>query len=517
MEILASGKTGADKFDLRTTAPTKIWDRLSARLFAQSMRKFFEVVRGWSYSGDEGAATAINEDLSIITASNIADYESTFTQGLNTLIGFSNTLAVDGTSTANAIVLVPKKISSDVAPDSVNYSTNNPLPLKYQDDLEFTFTAIATNTEATTISIPSLSGLSGSIDLVDESGNDLVGGELFNGKIVKIKTRTISSVKKVILINDVVKRFVNSPSFRNVIINGSMQIDQRNAGTAQTITAGAALAYTVDQWYAYCTGANVTGQRVSGSSPNLNNYRFTGAASVTKIGFAQRIEQANCQFLGNNLATLSVDLANSLLTTVTWTIWRANSVNAFGTLASPTRTLIATGTFTVDSTLRRYSTNISMPSDTRNGIEIEFSVAAQTSGTWTIGRVQLEAGSFATPFEQKSFKDILSDCQRYYEKSYNDATVPGTPTSLGAHLWSTQNAQGNVASAKFAVTKYATPTITIYSTQTGTVSRIWSNTSGDLNGTVGDIGQSAFTPSLVSAAPAIGNLYTQWVAQSLIP
>jgi hypothetical protein len=200
MEILASGKTGADKFDLRTTAPTKIWDRLSARLFAQSMRKFFEVVRGWSYSGDEGATAAINEDLSIITASNIADYESTFTQGLNTLIGFSNTLAVDGTSTANAIVLVPKKISSDVAPDSVNYSTNNPLPLKYQDDLEFTFTATEPNTGATTISIPSLSGLSGSIDLVDESGNALVGGELFNGKVVKIKTRTISSVKKAILI-----------------------------------------------------------------------------------------------------------------------------------------------------------------------------------------------------------------------------------------------------------------------------------------------------------------------------
>lgn len=210
MEILASGKTGADKFDLRTTAPTKIWDRLSARLFAQSMRKFFEVVRGWSYSGDEGAATAINEDLSIITASNIADYESTFTQGLNTLIGFSNTLAVDGTSTANAIVLVPKKISSDVAPDTVNYSTNNPLPLKYQDDLEFTFTATATNTGATTISIPSLSGLSGSIDLVDENGNALAGGELFNGKIIKFKTRTISSVKKAVLIKPVLSQSTTS-------------------------------------------------------------------------------------------------------------------------------------------------------------------------------------------------------------------------------------------------------------------------------------------------------------------
>ena len=46
----------------------------------------------------------------------------------------------------------------------------------------------------------------------------------------------------------------------NRIINGAMNIDQRNAGASQTITAAAALAYTVDRWYAYCTGANVTGQ-----------------------------------------------------------------------------------------------------------------------------------------------------------------------------------------------------------------------------------------------------------------
>lgn len=517
MEILASGKTGADKFDLRTTAPTKIWDRLSARLFAQSMRKFFEVVRGWSYSGDEGAATAINEDLSIITASNIADYESTFTQGLNTLIGFSNTLAVDGTSTANSIVLVPKKISSDVAPDSVNYSTNNPLPLKYQDDLEFTFVANLPNTGAVTISIPSLSGLSGSIDLLDESGNALVGGELFNGKVVKIKTRTISSVKKAILINDVVKRFINSPSFRNVIINGSMQIDQRNAGNSQTITAGAALAYTVDQWYAYCTGANVTGQQVAGISPNRNNYRFTGASSVTKIGFAQRIESANCQHLAGNIATLSVDLANSLLTTVTWVAYYANSGNAFGSLASPTKTQIATGTFTVNSTLTRYSTNITIPSAATTGIEIEFSVAAQTSGTWTIGRVQLEAGSYATPFEQKSLDEILSNCQRYYEKSYNQTVTPGTVTDAGQLMWYGISGSQAMFSGLFKVNKFSTPSITTYSPATGASGKILQSPATDRDATIAGIGQSGFNLYPSTTYSASGITAAHFVASSLIP
>jgi len=202
---------------------------------------------------------------------------------------------------------------------------------------------------------------------------------------------------------------------RNKIINGGMQIDQRNSGAAQTITAAAALAYTVDRWYAYCTGANVTGQRVAGSSQTKLRYRFTGAASVTKIGFAQRIESANCYDLNNGTATLSVDLANSLLTTVTWTAWYANTDNTFGTLASPTRTQIATGTFTVSSTVARYSTNITIPSAATTGIEIEFSVAAQTSGTWTIGNVQLEAGSVATPFENRSYGKELALCQMYFQ------------------------------------------------------------------------------------------------------
>ena len=201
---------------------------------------------------------------------------------------------------------------------------------------------------------------------------------------------------------------------RNRIINGAMAVDQRNTGAAQTITAGAALAYTADRWYGYCTGANVTGQRVQGARAGLFRYRFTGAASVTAIGFGQRIEQLNCAALAGTTATLSVDLANSVLTTVTWTAFYANTADAFGTLASPTRTQIATGTFTVNSTVTRYSTSISIPSVATTGIEIVFTVGAQTSGTWTIGDVQLEPGTVATPFERRSFGQELALCQRYY-------------------------------------------------------------------------------------------------------
>lgn len=202
--------------------------------------------------------------------------------------------------------------------------------------------------------------------------------------------------------------------FRNRLINGNMAIDQRNAGATQTFTAGAALAYSVDRWYGYSSGANVTGARVQGASVGQFRYSFTGAASVTAIGFSQRIEQLNSADLAGSAATLSVDLANSLLTTVTWTAYYANTADTFGSLASPTRTQIATGTFTVTNTVTRYSANITVPSAATTGVEIVFTVGAQISGTWTIGAVQLEKGLVPTPFEVRSYGTELALCQRYF-------------------------------------------------------------------------------------------------------
>ena len=215
---------------------------------------------------------------------------------------------------------------------------------------------------------------------------------------------------------------------RNRIINGGAAVDQRNAGASQTFTAAAALAYSVDRWYGYCTGAHVTGQQVAGATAGQFRYRFTGAASVTAIGFGHRIEQLNSADLASSTATLSVDLANSLLTTVTWTAYYATTADTFGTLASPTRTQIATGTFTVTSTVTRYNTNISVPAAATTGIEIVFTVGAQTSGTWTIGNVQLELGTVATPFERRSYGQELALCQRYYQKTSTNWIITTTAT-----------------------------------------------------------------------------------------
>jgi hypothetical protein len=207
---------------------------------------------------------------------------------------------------------------------------------------------------------------------------------------------------------------VFTAGLRNRFINGGMAVDQRNAGAAQTITAAAALAYTVDRWYAYCTGANVTGQQVAGSGNTRFRYRFTGAASVTKIGFAQRIEAANSYDLNGRAVVVGVELANSLLTTVTWSAWYANTTDTFGSLAAPTRTSIGTGTITVNATATRYHIPITLPAAATTGIEIEFSVAAQTSGTWTIGEAQLVAGGASELWrEQRPIGLEIALCQYY--------------------------------------------------------------------------------------------------------
>lgn len=207
---------------------------------------------------------------------------------------------------------------------------------------------------------------------------------------------------------------------RNRLINGSMRVAQR--ATSATVTAGTAVPTAstgypcVDRWFVYSTGANVTAAQVAGTGATKNRLQITGAASVTAVGVGQRIEQLNSYDLAGGNVTLSVDLANSVLTTVTWTASYATSADTFGTIGTPTKTQIATGTFTVSSTVTNYTASFAVPAAATTGIEILFTVGAQTSGTWTIGNVQLEAGLVATPFEMREYSNLLRCCQRYYGK-----------------------------------------------------------------------------------------------------
>ena len=88
--------------------------------------------------------------------------------------------------------------------------------------------------------------------------------------------------------------------------------------------------------------------------------------------------------------------------------------------------------------------------------------------TFKLTGVQMEIGDRATPFEHRSFGEELSLCQRYFCKSYDYSTVPGTSTfngCVGRHgtASSSMFSTGEVfVSTRFAVDMRAAPTVTAY-------------------------------------------------------
>jgi hypothetical protein len=310
-------------------------------------------------------------------------------------------------------------------------------------------------------------------------------------------------------------------SFRNVLINGEMEIDQRNSGASQTITAGAALAYTIDRWYGYCTGANITGQRIGGTAPNIFMYRFTGATSNTAVGFGQRIESSNSYHLAGQQVSLSAFISSSSLTSLTWTAFYANTADTFGSLASPTRTQIATGTFTISSSLDQKTATFTIPSAATTGIEIVFTGGALLgSQTLVFAAAQLELGTVVTPFERRPIGTELALCQRYYEKSYDINTVPGTATGDGAY-WGDHGSHGDNTSLNlifFKVTKRTANYTASFYTTSGTFGS-WDYARSGASSTATVVlygnGQNGMSPYIsIGAAWTVAIRYGQWVVSA---
>lgn len=314
---------------------------------------------------------------------------------------------------------------------------------------------------------------------LDTSGNATVGNNL---TVAGTQTTTGTVV-------------MGSSFLRNRLINGNMYVAQR--ATSATVTAGTTVPTIstgypcVDRWFVYSVGANVTAAQVAGATNNKSLLQVTGAASVTAVGIGQRIEQLNSYDLAGQTCTLSVNIANSLLTTVTWTAsYATTTADTFGTIGTPTKTQIATGTFTVTSTLTQYTANIAVPAAATTGIEILFTVGAQTSGTWQIGNAQFEVGSVATPFERRLYGQELALCQRYFSKSYNIDVAPAAVSALGL-LAGTAVLGFYQHQIYFPVSMRSTPsTITLYNHATGAVGTWRDSAAVDRAVTAANIGMS---------------------------
>ena len=338
--------------------------------------------------------------------------------------------------------------------------------------------------------------------------------------------------------------------YRNKLINGDFRIDQRYAGTSTTVSN-----YIADRWNFNNSTGTITKQRVA-NGPFGNTYSFQ--ATVTSVGtrlstdyfiFTQPIEGDNVMDLqwGYSTAktcTLSFWVKNSLTGTYSGLLFSANITRSYGftyTVNSAStweyKTIVIPGDISGGAT--------AYPSGNGVGMYVRFGFGGGSSnnvpaGVWSapgggladvagtaswaqtagavvnISMVQFEVGSVATPFEQRPFGTELALCQRYYEKSYNQVETPGTISSGGCAAYVAANStNGEHSMVCFMVSKRTTPTITYYSTVTGTPGKVRNATtnadiSSSYSNTVGESSYAGF-----GVATTTGNLCLwHWTASA---
>jgi hypothetical protein len=282
--------------------------------------------------------------------------------------------------------------------------------------------------------------------------------------------------------------------FKNRFINGAMLIDQRNAGASTTITA---TAYTLDRWQAYCGGVS-------------SKFSVQQTPSATETGYATRVAAGFTSYLGcTSLSAYSISSSDRF--GINQTIEGLNASDlAWGTSSAKTITLSfwvyssLTGTF--GGSIQNYAATRSYPfsytiSAANTWAQVSITVAGDTSGTWLttssgfatinfgigtgstysgtanawatadyrsttgatsvvgtsgatfyITGVQLEIGSVASSFDFRDYGRELILCQRYYQKSYPSAAVPGSTTTNENAIqmdWGSQTS--GIASTVFAL------------------------------------------------------------------
>jgi hypothetical protein len=201
----------------------------------------------------------------------------------------------------------------------------------------------------------------------------------------------------------------------NLFKNPNFAVIQGTAsGTLANSTAlpTASLGYQGETEWCVAASGGTPAYAFSAANESLT---FTGAISTSAIYLLQRLESRDTNRIKNKTVTFSCEISNSLLTSVIWEVFRpTTSDNVHGTIATPTQTLIASGTFTVSSMLTRYSATFALPDLASRGLEVRLRVGAQTSGTWVVSRLQLEEGSTVTSFNCGDFDDELFKARRYF-------------------------------------------------------------------------------------------------------
>ena len=304
--------------------------------------------------------------------------------------------------------------------------------------------------------------------------------------------------------------------FRNAIINGDFRINQR-AFTSTTTTA----TYGLDRWYletntgtsTYSTQSFTPGNAISGYEP-INFARIVTSGQSATGSFSLLTQQIE-------------DVRNLAGQTATVSFWAKTASGTpkvavtldqlFGSGGSPSSTVNNLfGTVTLSTSWTRYTLTATVASISGKTIGTTANTSALRLRLWVSGGsdlnpsaqsigaqnntfdfwgVQVEAGSVATPFEQRPIGIELALCQRYYEE-----------LTLSFARWYGVNVANagdrGYINYPFSVQKRTTPVATTKSGTTSGVS-LWKAETG-----------ATFTDGTIDIASATSKTYTVGIQSS---
>lgn len=242
----------------------------------------------------------------------------------------------------------------------------------------------------------------------------------------------------------------------NYIINGGFDIWQRGTSFSNV----GSTAFSADRWRTVTTtlNSNITQDTSTPSAEFKYSYKAVPASNGTPSGewvARQVLEQQNVFHLAGKTVTLSFWYRS------TKTSGKARvsvSNNTGGTDVAQTFTVVAntwTKIVLQFSSFANVTAWTGSINDWGGFVDIGFADATPltTSDNFYITGVQLEAGSTATTFRRSgnSIQGELAACQRYYEKSYDLTTAPGTVTEVGVHRHS---GSGNAAGRHYVPIRF---------------------------------------------------------------
>jgi hypothetical protein len=314
-------------------------------------------------------------------------------------------------------------------------------------------------------------------------------------------------------------KILGSPDFRNIVINGDMQIAQRSTSVASITTSGYK---TLDRWNTALSSLGTWTQSQSTDVPTGEGFASslkmdcTTADASPSAGDFLVLQQI---FEGQNLQYLKKGTANAVQLTASFWV-KSTKTGTFilelydddnARSISKSYTVSVSNTWEFKTVTFAGDTTGAFTNDNGNSLELNFwlgagtdftsgtlnttwaagtnanravgqvNIADSTSNDWYITGVQLEAGTSASDFEFLPVDVNLGRCQRYFQTSYLGSAVGSATTTNQLQYTCSATFAYNGPTFTFQTPMRAAATVTSYSPATGVSGKLRTSGGVDVN------------------------------------